>query len=43
VFFSQVRSNLWPGYVFDHQIDGTDMFSAYIGTGIRHDDIAFMV
>ena len=41
--WAQVRSHLWPGYVFDHQVDGKQMHGAYIGNGIRQDDVAFMV
>ncbi len=39
----QVRSNLWPGYVFDHAVDGTQFAGAYIGNGVRQDDVAFML
>ena len=39
----QVRSHLWPGYVFDHAVDGKQFAGAYIGNGVRQDDVAFML
>jgi hypothetical protein len=37
-----VRSFVWPGYSFHHQLESPFFCAAYFGNGVRQDDAAFL-
>jgi len=40
---SSLRSLIWPGYFFFHKVNTGEYGGAYIGTGQKNNDIAFMI
>lgn len=38
-----LRSLLWPGYVFFHQVSKAKFGSLYIGSGLKNIDLPFML
>jgi radial spoke head protein 9 len=40
---STLRSLVWPGYFFYHQVSSSNFGGAYFGTGQKNTDLAFMI